>query len=580
MNRPEKGRTGAAFLRQTLRRSRAAILAAALFSLIVNLLMLTTSFYSLQVFDRVLTSRSIDTLLYLSLIAVIALLVLWVIDLARSQVMTAVGTWFDERISPRIISAAVAGFAPLAPGSTASQPLRDVTTIRSFLLGPHLLPIMDLPWAPLILLLLFLLHPLLGLIALGGACVLLALALIGDWTTRAALERAGTLSVEGAYDGDSLVRNVDAARAMGIGVAMANRWRTRNASAVAYARHAALRSNITTTLSKLIRQLLQLAMLGCGAWLALEGLITGGALIASSILVGRALAPVESAIAAWRLAIATRQAFRRLAAFLEGQEAQLPEARLHRPAGRLRVEEVFYAYPGQKEPALRGVSFALEPGEMLAVIGPSGSGKTTLARLLVGALRPGAGAVRIDNIDMAAWDPEDRGPRIGFLPQDLELFRGTVEENIARLREPAPALVADAAEAAHAHETIQSLANGYQTMIGEGGHGLSGGQAQMIGLARALYGAPNFVVLDEPGAHFDQQAEAALGATLEELKRRKVTVVVITHRPFVLQYVDKILMLRDGRSALYGPRNEVLQRLQQQAAAARRPSKPPEAAHG
>jgi PrtD family type I secretion system ABC transporter len=580
MNRPPKGRTGAAFLRQTMRRSRAAFIAAALFSLLVNLLMLTTSFYSLQVFDRVLTSRSTDTLFYLSLIAVIALLVLWIIDLARSQIMTAIGTWVEERLAPRIVTAAVAGFAPLAPGSSASQPLRDVTTIRNFLLGPHLLPVMDLPWAPLILLLLFALHPLLGIIALGGAALLLVLAITGDLATRAALERAGTLTVEGAYDGDALVRNVDAVRAMGIAPAMALRWRMRNAMAIGFSRHAALRSNITATLSKLIRQLLQLGVMGTGAWLALEGAVSAGALIASTILVGRALAPVESAIAAWRQAIAARQAFRRIGAFLEGQEASLPEAKLHRPAGRIRVEEAFYAYPGQKEPALRGVSLALEPGEMLAVIGPSGSGKTTLARLLVGALRPGAGVVRIDNIDMAAWDPEDRGPRIGFLPQDVELFRATVEENIARLREPAPALVADAAEAAQAHETIQALANGYQTMIGEGGHGLSGGQAQKIGLARALYGGPNFIVLDEPSSHFDQQAEAALAATLEELKKRKVTVVVITHRPFVLQHADKILMLRDGRAALYGPRAEVLQRLQQQAAAARGQQKPEAAAHG
>ncbi len=567
-------RRGAAFLRQTLRRCRGALATAGAFSFVINLLMLTGSLYSLQVFDRVLTSRSVSTLIYLSLIALAALLVLWLLDLARAQVMTAIGTWFDERLGPRLLAAAAAGTAPTPPGPAAAQPLRDRALLRNFLVGPHLFPIMDAPWAPVLLLVLFMLHPLLGAIALGGAVILLALAAARDRLTKTALERAAALTSEGVYDSEVLVRNADSVRAMGLMPHIAQRWTARNATALGYIRHAAFRANLLSSFSRLIRQVLQIAMLGVGAWLALKGEITAGALIASSIFVARALAPMELAIAAARQAVSARQAYRRIETFIDGAEGQRADAMLFRVKGRVSAEDVIYAFPGGKEPTLKGVSFKLEPGESMAIMGPSGSGKTTLSRLMVGALRPNAGAVRIDGADVAGWNAEQRGPHVGYVAQSVELFRGTVEENIARMGEPVTARVTEAAELARAHEMIQTLPAAYRTPIGEAGLGLSGGQRQKIGLARALYGEPRLVVLDEPNAHHDQHGEVTLIDTIKDLKQRGVTVAVVTHRPSLVEHVDKILILRDGKVAIFGPRLEVLSRLTPSAATRPLPAKP------
>jgi PrtD family type I secretion system ABC transporter len=575
-------RKGASFLRQTLRRCRGAFLGASVFSFFINLLMLTGSIYSLQVFDRVLSSRSISTLIYLSLLAGLALVFLWFLDLARAQVMTAVGTWFDERVGPRLMAGTVAGTGPVAPGPGAAQPLRDLIQIRNFLVGPNLFPVMDVPWAPVMLLMLFALHPYLGYIALAGAGLLILLAVAGDLWTKQANERAAALNGEGLYDAETAARNVDSIRAMGLMPMIAQRWKSRNSMALGYARHAALRSNLLGSLSRLVRQMLQIAMLGVGAWLTLKGEVSGGALIASSILVGRALAPVEMAVGALRQAVAARQAYKRIGAFIDQAEAQPPQAVLFRAKGRLTVEDVIYVHPNTKEPTLKGISFALEPGESLAVMGPSGSGKTTLSRVLAGAVRANAGAARLDGVDIAAWNPEDRGTHTGYLPQTVELFRGTIEDNIARLRVPDAAMVVAAAELARAHEMIQALPNGYKTEIGEGGLGLSGGQRQKIGLARALYGDPKFVVMDEPNANLDQQGEAALSETMRELKRRAVSVAVVTHRPSVIDVVDKILILRDGKVLMFGPRAEVLARLaqQQQSVSRLQPVPKPGASHG
>ena len=302
-------------------------------------------------------------------------------------------------------------------------------------------------------------------------------------------------------------------------------------------------------------------MLAFGAWLTLKGEMSSGALIASTILVARTLAPVEQAISGWRQATSAGQAYRRIGAFIEQAESHESDALLFNVKGRIAAEEIIYLHPNNREPTLRGVSFTIEPGESVAILGPSGSGKTTLARLIAGAIKPNAGAIRIDGIEVTSWNPENRGPHIGFLPQSVELFRGTVGENIARMTKSTPALAHEAAEFARAHETIQGLQSGYETRIQDAGVGLSGGQRQKIGLARAVYGKPKIVVLDEPNAHLDQQGEAALYETLRDLKSRGVTVVVITHRAGLLDHVDKIMILRDGRVAAYGPRAEVLARL-------------------
>jgi len=580
MSKPKPVKKGAAFLRQALRRCRQALTAAIVFSFVINLLMLTASLYSLQLFDRVLTSRSIDTLLYLSLLALIAFGIQCLLDLTRSQVMTAIGTWIDERLGPSLYAGGVAGHAPVALGPAATQPLRDLGQLRNFLVGPHLSSFFDAPWAPVLLLLLFFLHTLIGAIALVGAIVLLGLAFLNEYWTKVANERAAALTAESIYDSDVAVRNADAIRAMGMMPALAERWNARNALAIGYVRHAALRGNVITSLSRTTRQVLQAAVLGVGAWLTLKNELTSGALIASTILVSRALAPVEMAIAASRQAIAARQSYRRIGTFLEASEVRGADATVMEPKGRIAVDNVIYVHPGQREPTLRGVSFALEPGESVAILGPSGSGKTTLMRLLVGALKPSAGAVRFDGIDMTAWDGNARGSFVGYLPQTVELFRGTVEENIARMRTTVPAMVVRAAEMARAHDFIHSLPRGYQTPIGDGGLGLSGGQTQRIGLARALFAKPLFVVLDEPNAHLDQQAEMALHETLREMKEKGMTAVIVTHRQNLLEFVDKLLILREGQVAAFGPRRDVLARLAAQSGVQRMQAVKPGAPHG
>jgi PrtD family type I secretion system ABC transporter len=553
---------GSAFLRQSLRRCRQAVFAMMVFTFGINLLMLTASLYSLQLFDRVLTSRSVSTLIYLSVLALVAFAILAFTEFVRGQIASAIGTWFEERVGPRVFAAAVAGQTPMAPGPGATQPLRDVSQLRNFFVGPHLFPIFDAPWAPVMMVVLFLLHPLLGIIAIIGAVLLGLLAFATDAATKIAQERANALTGEGLYDMDVAIRNADSIRAMGMMPALAQRWGTRTLLAMSYVRHANTRSNLLGSISRALRQVLQVAILAAGAWLALKGEVSAGALVASTILVARALAPVEMAVGGWRHAVAARASYKRLGQFLEVSEVRGADARAMKPKGRITVEDVLMMHPGQREPTLRGVSFALEPGESLAIRGPSGSGKTTLARLLVGAVRPSAGSVRFDGIDLSTWDAADRGNQIGYVPQSVELFRGTIEENIARLRTTVPALVLKAAELARAHEFIQSLPRAYQTPIGEGGSGLSGGQAQRIGLARALFGGPKFVVLDEPNAHLDRPGEHQLIATLKDLKAEGVTVIVITHRSNLLEHVDKILLMHEGRVAMFGPRQDVLARLE------------------
>jgi PrtD family type I secretion system ABC transporter len=554
---------GSAFLRQTMRRCRQAFVAMMVFTFGINLLMLTASLYSLQLFDRVLSSRSVSTLIYLTALALFAFIILWFIEFARGQVAAAIGTWFEERLGPRVFAASVAGQTPVTPGPAAAQPLRDVTLLRNFYVGPHLFPIFDAPWAPVMMLVLFLLHPLLGIIAIVGAVLLGALALATDLATKTAQERANVLTGEGLYDSEVAVRNADSIRAMGLMSSLAQRWSERNALAMNYVRHAGTRANLLSSLSRAVRQILQVAILAAGAWLALKGELSSGALVASTILVARALAPVELAVGGWRHAVAARAAYKRLGQFLEVSEPRGADARALKPRGRISVEDVIMLHPGQREPTLRGISFALEPGESLAIRGPSGSGKTTLARVLVGAVKPSAGTVRFDGIDLSTWDPSDKGAQIGYVPQSVELFRGTIEENIARLRVTVPQAVLKAAELARAHDFIQALPRAYQTPIGEGGLGLSGGQSQRVGLARALFGGPKLVVMDEPNAHLDRQGERALMETIHELKKQGTTVIVITHRSNLLEHVDKVLLLHEGRIAMYGPRKEVLARIEE-----------------
>lgn len=550
-------------LRDALRVCTGPFLSAGLFSMVVNLLMLTTSLYMMQVFDRVLAGRSTDTLLFLTLIALGALAVMALLEIARGRILARSAAWLEQSIGAEAFARAIE--AQLRGRPYRSEALRDLAVWRGWLASPGMIALYDLPWVPVYLGVVFLLHPSLGWIAAGGAAVLFLLTLANEWATGALLKQANTVAMTSQRRADSVVRNAEVIDSMGMMGEVVRRWQE-GLSAVHYAHgRAADRTGIVMGATRFVRLGVQIAVLGMGALLVLENELTAGAMIAGSIIMGRALAPVEQMIGAWKQLVSARQSRRRLAAHLSAPRLRPPGIPLPAPSGRLVAERVAYAAPGGSGTIIKGVSFALEPGESVAVIGPSAAGKTTLVRLLIGVLEPAAGTVRLDGADVYTWLREDFGRHVGYLPQDVELFDGTVIENIARMGEPDPDAVFEAAKRAGCHEMILALPKGYETEIGDGGVFLSGGQRQLIGLARALYRAPKLVVLDEPNSNLDGEGEAALLRALATLKAEGTTVVLVSHRPNLVQGVDKVLVLREGMVEMFGPRIEVLKRLIQPA---------------
>jgi PrtD family type I secretion system ABC transporter len=547
-------------VRALIARFSAFFLYAALFSLAINVLLLVPPLYMLQVFDRVLASRSEETLLVLTVAALAALLVMALLDVLRARLLAVAGAALDRRLGPRVIDGLLARSAR-AGAHDHVHGLRDAAALRGFLGGPGLLALFDAPWLPLFLLIIYLFHPLMGLVALGGALVMLALAALNELLTRRPLERAQAEARRAGRFIDVNLRNAEVVSALGMLPAVTRRWSELNDAALREQLRAGRAGAALSGMTRFARQVIQLAMLGLGAYLVVHQHLTPGVMIAATILLGRALAPVEALVAGWRSLVEARGAFRRLDQILSENPAPPAATELPAPAGALEAERVVFGFRNAERAVIRGASFSLGPGEALGLIGPSASGKSTLARLLVGVWRPQAGAVRLDGADVAAWPRERLGPHIGYLPQDVELFAGTVAENIARLGEPRHADVIRAAQRAHVHELILRLPSGYDTEIGDAGQALSPGQRQRIGLARALYGAPRLVVLDEPNANLDHEGDEALVRTLQLLRGEGVTVVIIAHRPSLLHGVDRLLVLRDGMVEIQGPRAEVMARL-------------------
>ncbi|MBI4182479.1 MAG: type I secretion system permease/ATPase [Proteobacteria bacterium] len=547
-------------LAQAIEACRKAALAVVLFSFCVNLLLLAAPIYMLQLYDRVLSSRSTETLIVLTLMAVAAILTMAALEVVRGHAMVKISTWLDKRLSGAVLAASIAGSIRSA-GDPSVQGLRDLGTFRTFLTGPAVFPIMDAPWTPVFIAVIYLMHPVLGWVALFGAVALFALAVLNELATRRPLERSGAASIKALHGAEAAVRNADVIEAMGMMPNLVRWWQRDNAEMLALQGRASAYAVAIGGVSKFVRLCLQVGMLGTGAWLAVIDLITPGTMIAASIIMSRALAPVEQAIGSWKLVVVARNAYRRMKRQLDEMPLRGQAMPLPAPVGRLAVEGVTFFHPGQQEPTLRNVAFWLDPGEALGLIGPTASGKTTLARLLVGILEARAGHVRLDGVDVARWEPEDLGRHVGYLPQDIELFRGNVRANIARMGEADPEAVVKAARLAGVHEMILALPRGYETEIGEGGARLSGGQRQRLVLARALYGDPRFLVLDEPNANLDAVGEEALLSAIEETKGRGVTMVIIAHRPSILRHVDKILVLRAGQVQTFGPRDEVIAQL-------------------
>ena len=529
------------------------------FSGVVNLLQLTVSLYMMQVFDRVLATRNTDTLMYLTLVAIFALLILAMLEAVRSVIMQRIAAWVEQRVAPESFMRAVEG--QLRGGNYRMEALRDLGLCRGFLGSPGMLALFDLPWVPIYIALVFLLHPLLGYLALGGAILLFLLTLANEAMTSKALQAAGVAAMQGHRRAEAIARNAEVIDSMGMMPAVLKRWRGAFSMGQAPQEQAADRAAIILAIIKFLRLTIQLAVLGLGAWLVLQQQLTAGASIAASIVMGRALAPVEQVVGSWKQLVQARSALRRLRVFLGMPRLRPPGIALPAPRGALQVERVAYNFPGQNVSMIKGVNFTLEAGESLAIIGPSAAGKTTLLRMIIGTLPASAGHVRLDGADVFLWQREDFGQHLGYLPQDVELFEGTVFDNIARLGASPPEKVFEAARLAGCHEMILRLPGGYETEIGEGGAHLSGGQRQLLGLARALFGSPRLVVLDEPNSNLDGDSEAGLARALQRLKAEGVTVVLVSHRPALVQEVDKVLLMKDGAAEMFGPRAEVLKRL-------------------
>lgn len=549
-------------LKETLDKCSRVFIILAVFGLAINLLMLTAPLFMMQVFDRVITSRNTDTLVLLMLIAALALLTMALLEGVRTFILVRMSRWMDGQVGGAALTASI--LSTLATGREASiQALRDLGTFRSFLTGPGVFPILDAPFAPIFLGIMFLLHPILGWIALLGAIVLFGLGIINERVTRNLLGESGGQQMIAMKQAETASRNADVIEAMGMMPQLIKRWNARNAESLALQAQASDRGGIISAASKFIRIMLQIGVTGAGAWLVIRAEMSPGAMIAGSIIMGRALAPVEQAIGSWKGFLSARAAYSRLKAQIEASPPTGTDLMpLPRPKGAVSVEGLSYTHPNSKEPILRNINFGLNPGEVLGIIGPTAAGKTTLVRLLVGNLKPRFGHARLDEMDVAEWSADDRGQYIGYLPQDIELFSGTIRENIARMGDGDPAEVIAAARKAGIHDMVLRLEKGYETEIGEGGAALSGGQRQRIALARALYGNPSLLVLDEPNANLDSIGESALMQAMDTLRAEGMTIIVIAHRPNILRHVDKILVLKDGIMQEFGPRDEVMMKLQ------------------
>jgi PrtD family type I secretion system ABC transporter len=533
---------------------------AAGFSIFINLMLLGPTLYMLQVFDRVLSSRSEATLAMLSIGVAIALVAMSVVEVVRSRLLVELGRRIDECLGESVLRHIVRTASSPAPSIPAGG-MRDVATLRGFLSGPNVISLFDAPWMVVYVVVIYLFHPLMGTAALGGALLLMALAWSTERTNRAALEQLSDSTRRGAHFLDQGLRNADVLNGMGMTTAFAARWDGLNRRTLDLMQTSSARGGLLLATSKFLRQGVQVTMMGLGAWLVLDSHVTPGIMMAATILFGRAMAPVEALIGNWSGLVAARAAYRRLGQLLPLALHSKKRTPLPDPVGHLQLERIALLGRNPDSPLLRQIDLNLPAGHSLGILGPSGSGKSSLAKVMVGVWAPSAGKVRIDGAEIAQWDMRQLGPHLGYLPQDVELFPGTVAENIARFEAEAGEDVIEAARRAHAYEMILKLPEGFDTVLGEGGIRLSAGQAQRVGLARALFRRPRIVVLDEPNANLDAEGEQALIQTLSELKQEHTTLVMITHKPALVTALDYLLVLREGRMELLGPRDEVLARL-------------------
>jgi ATP-binding cassette, subfamily C, bacterial len=554
------GLTKTNLLSEAFRATRAGLATAVLFSFFINLLAFVGPIYMLQIYDRVITSRNTTTLVVLTVIAAYLLIGYALLEKVRSAILVRLSILFAAKARGPLFAAVLRGTI-VQPGGAHTQALRDLETIREFLTGAGLISFCDAPWVPIFVLGCFILHPWYGYLAAGGAVLIFGFAIANELLTRAQLKSASFNSVAASTYASATLRNAEVLQAMGMLQGLRARWLTKQDDGLRLQASASDRAGHLIAASKFTRAFLQVSILGTGAYLCITQESTPGAMVAASIIMGRALAPVEIAVANWKGFIAARAAYERIRSLLGIIPEEREKMALPAPTGDISVENVIAGAPGTQHPILRGVSFTLRSGEALAIVGPSAAGKSSLARVLVGVWPPFVGKVRLDGADLWHWNTEQLGRHIGYLPQDVELFSGSIAENISRFGELDEAKVITAAKMAGVHEMIQMMPAGYNTQIGDGGQALSGGQRQRIGLARALFDNPAFIVLDEPNASLDADGEAALLSAVQQLRQQGSTLILITHKTNILAIVDKVLVIAQGQIQGFGTREEMLTRL-------------------
>ena len=556
-----------------IRSCRKHFLAVVAFSALLNLLFLVPMLYMLQIYDRVIPTRGYLTLFFLTLVLLFGLSTLALLDFVRSRLLVRASIRLDRELAGLLLDTALARRDGTFDAVTR-QAMREFDTLRQTLTGPAVIALCDAPWSPIYVLVCLVIHPLIGLLVLGGGVVLAIVAWRNQLATGEPMQRASEAAARAYASQEQVLAGAENVRALGMRQAMVRRHLAERNSMISQQSSASFSASSYVTASKFLRLSLQSLALGLGAWLAIGNSISAGAVFASSFMAGRALQPIEQLLASWRSIAQARTAYEKMNSLLASREAEIALTQLPPPEGRLDVDQMSVANATGDGAVLANISFQVLPGEVVAVIGPSGAGKSTLLRMLSGAGRPDRGTIRVDRANVLDWDPEQLGGYIGFLPQDVSLFAGTVKENIARFQDGACGIQGDidaksirAARACFAHDMILGLPNGYDSMLGWGGRGLSAGQAQRIGLARALYGDPPIILLDEPNAHLDPAGEGHLLETLAALKARKAAVMVVAHRMGVLSAVDKIMVLREGRIEAFGSRDEIIAALTKAPAA-------------
>ncbi|MFT6220554.1 MAG: ATP-binding cassette subfamily C protein [Rickettsiales bacterium] len=525
-----------------------------IFSFFINILMLATSIYSLQVLDRVLSSNSMETLLMLSLIMIVVYVILAFLQIIRSFIFTQVSNWLDSKLSSPLLESSITFEAK----TKGSQNLRDLQSIKSFITGQAVTHLFDAPWAIVYFIVIFFIHWINGFVVLSGAAILLILALLNEKLTKKWIEKSNEINVLSMRKVDVISRNAEVVKAMGMKGDLTNSWQKINGELTKITTSLGVRSAIITNITKSIRLLIQMSVMAVGAILVMKGKMSAGGIIATSILTGKALAPFDQAVTIYKSLLNTKKSYSRLAESLKTFEEKEEKIQLPQPQGQIDLDKIFYKIPQTDQMIIKGVNISIKPGEIIGIIGPSGSGKTTLARLIANVLTPDKGSVRLDGSDLKNQDSEEIGKYVGYLPQDVELFEGTIKDNIARMKEKAESEeIIEAAKFAGIHDLVLKLAKSYESNA----INLSAGQRQRIGLSRAFFGKPKFVILDEPNSNLDSAGDIALMNTISNAKKAEITTIVISHRPTILNIVDKILVLHDGEAKMFDEANKVIEQL-------------------